>query len=204
MTQQLTPLEYGHYYHIYNRGNDKGDIFFERRNYPYFLKLYKKYIVPIADTYAYCLMKNHFHLLVRLKTVEEQWLALRPADDDKVLDPTQQFSNMFNSYAKSINKAYDRSGSLFQKHFGRVLVNSDRYFIYLITYIHRNPQKHGFVTDYRTYPYSSYRAIRSQSPSQLENETALAWFGDVAAFDHCHQTWTNEAKIRHLIEDDFW
>jgi hypothetical protein len=111
---------------------------------------------------------------------------------------------MFNSYAKSINKAYDRTGSLFQKHFGRVLVDSDRYFIYLITYIHRNPQKHRFVSDYRTYPYSSYQAIRQQKPSQVETETDLAWFGNREAFDHCHQTWHDEAEIQHLIEDDFF
>jgi putative transposase len=63
-----TPLEFGAYYHITQRGNNREDIFVEDRNYPYFMKLYTKYIDPIADTFAYCLLKNHVHFLVRIKT----------------------------------------------------------------------------------------------------------------------------------------
>ena len=59
------------YYHIYNRGNNRENLFVEERNYPYFLRLYAKHIEPIADTYAYCLLKNHFHLCVKIKTEEE-------------------------------------------------------------------------------------------------------------------------------------
>ena len=62
-------------------------------------------------------MKNHFHLLVRIKTDDEQ-----PLDPPK--NPTQQFSNFFNSYTKAVNKAYGRTGSLFQKRFGRIDVTS--------------------------------------------------------------------------------
>ena len=70
------PLEYGQYYHIYNRGNNREDVFYEERNYRHFLSLYAKYILPIADTYAYCLLRNHFHLLVRILTQEEQTLRV--------------------------------------------------------------------------------------------------------------------------------
>ncbi len=56
------PLEPGKYYHIYNRGNNRENIFKEDRNYAYFLKLYVFHVGPIADTYAYCLLRNHFHL----------------------------------------------------------------------------------------------------------------------------------------------
>jgi len=67
-----TPLQYGRYYHIYNRGNNRENIFIDGRNYSHFLKLYTRYVEPVADTYAYCLLRNHFHFLVRIKTVEEQ------------------------------------------------------------------------------------------------------------------------------------
>jgi putative transposase len=63
-----TPLQPGQYYHIYNRGNNRENVFIEKRNYPYFLKLYARHIEPVADTYAYCLLRNHFHFLVRIKT----------------------------------------------------------------------------------------------------------------------------------------
>lgn len=67
----LEPIEFGHYYHIYNRGNNGDIIFFEDKNYTYFLSLYLKYIHPIADTFCWCLLKNHFHFLIRIKELDE-------------------------------------------------------------------------------------------------------------------------------------
>ena len=66
------PLQYGQTYHIYTRGNNRENLFFEARNYRHFLRLYGRYIEPVADTFAYCLLRNHLHLLVYVKTVEEQ------------------------------------------------------------------------------------------------------------------------------------
>ncbi|MBE9507489.1 MAG: hypothetical protein IMY86_05515, partial [Chloroflexi bacterium] len=80
------PLQYGGYYHIYNRGNNREDIFVEERNYLHFLRLYAKYIGPVADTYAYCLLRNHFHFLVRIKTVGEQE-TLGVSETPRVLKP---------------------------------------------------------------------------------------------------------------------
>ena len=59
-----TPLRRGGYYHVYNRGNNRENLFREQRNYVYFFDLYAKHIELVAETYAYCLMRNHFHLLV--------------------------------------------------------------------------------------------------------------------------------------------
>ncbi|HSM57092.1 MAG TPA: hypothetical protein VK879_13145 [Candidatus Sulfomarinibacteraceae bacterium] len=59
------PLAPGTYYHIYNRGINDEIIFKEERNYPFFLKKMAHYILPVAEVYAYCLLPNHFHLLVR-------------------------------------------------------------------------------------------------------------------------------------------
>jgi putative transposase len=67
----MLPLEHGKYYHIYNRGNNREYLFCTYENYNNFLRLYEKYIYPIADTYAWVLMKNHFHLLVRIREEEE-------------------------------------------------------------------------------------------------------------------------------------
>ena len=68
---KTTPLKYGKYYHMYNRGIDGCELFREKTNYEHFLRLYEKYISLIADTYSWCLMGNHFHLLVRIKEEEE-------------------------------------------------------------------------------------------------------------------------------------
>ncbi len=71
MMQKVEPIEYGHFYHIYNHGVGSRDIFRETANYEHFLQLYDKYISPVAETYAWVLMRNHFHLLVRIKEKDE-------------------------------------------------------------------------------------------------------------------------------------
>jgi putative transposase len=199
-----SPLQYGEYYHIYNRGNNRENIFIEERNYRYFLKLYVKYIEPVADTYAYCLLPNHFHLLVRIKTVEEQEAqTLRVLETLRVLKPSQQFGNLFNAYAKAINRAYSRTGSLFQNPFGRILVTSDAYFVRLITYIHQNPQKHGLVDDFRTWTYSSYHALLSTKPTRLKRDEVLTWFKGVEDLKAAHQREITDRQVAALVVDDF-
>ena len=197
-----TPLQHGKYYHIYNRGNNRENVFIEERNYPYFLKLYAKHVEPVADTYAYCLLRNHFHLLVRVKTEEEQE-TLRVSETLRVLNPSQQFGNLFNAYAKAINNAYKRTGSLFEHPFGRVEVTSDAYLIWLVMYIHQNPQKHGFVDDFRTWPYSSYQTFFSTKPTRLKRGDVLAWFDGVDCFETSHQQEVAAHKIAHLVLKDF-
>jgi putative transposase len=198
--QKLAALEFGKYYHIYNRGINREKIFFEPRNYRYFMDLYAKYIAPVADTLAYSLLGNHFHLLVRIKTAEEQ--TFQVLETRKLLNPTQQFSNLFNAYAKAINKAYHRTGGLFQERFGRIEVTSDEYFATLVVYIHRNSQKHGIIEDFREYPYSSYAAMLVDKPTQLKRSEVLEWFGGIAAFTASHQNETDEKCVGSLVEED--
>jgi putative transposase len=105
--EKKEPIEKGNYYHIYNRGNNRSDIFFENENYSYFLKLYDKYISPVAETFAWCLLKNHFHLLVRIKTDHEtnsEQLRYSTTEKPKIIDPSRQFSHLFNSYTQAVNK----------------------------------------------------------------------------------------------------
>ena len=197
------PLQYGKYYHIFNRGNNQENISIEERNYRYFLRLYAKHIMPAADTYAYCLLRNHFHFLVRIKTVEEQDLTSFGNLSDLPPKLSQQFSNLFNAYAKAFNKTYHRTGTLFQRPFGRIEVTSDSYFMQLVTYIHQNPQKHGFVNDFRTWPYSSYQALLSTKPTRLQRDDVLTWFQGLDHFEDVHRYEVDERKIAPLVPDDF-
>ncbi|MFZ4414303.1 MAG: hypothetical protein ACOYOV_14565, partial [Bacteroidales bacterium] len=64
-------FEQGHIYHIYNQGNNKQHIFFKRENYLFFLQKIRKHILPYADVLAWCLMPNHFHLLVYVKDTHQ-------------------------------------------------------------------------------------------------------------------------------------
>jgi putative transposase len=191
------PLQYGQYYHIHNRGNNRECIFIEERNYRYFLKLYAKHIEPIADTFAYCLLPNHFHFLVYIKDLTGL------GDLPGLKKPSQYFSNLFNAYTKAINKAYDRTGALFQRPFGRIVVTSDTYFAHLVTYIHRNPQKHGLVADFRTWPYSSYPAHLSDKPTRLQRGDVLAWFDGAEGFRMAHRSQPDEQLLAPLVPEDF-
>ncbi|MFD2909534.1 hypothetical protein ACFSX9_12415 [Flavobacterium ardleyense] len=83
-------LKRGDTYHIYNRGINSDILFKEKTNYEYFLQLFEDHIEPIAETYAWCLMKNHFHFIVRLKKLEE-------IKTEKIIEPSQSFSNLFNA-----------------------------------------------------------------------------------------------------------
>jgi putative transposase len=190
-------LQPGRYYHLYNRGNNGEDLFREERNYRYFLELYAHHIQPLVDTFAYCLMRNHFHLLIRVKTsqVSETCEVLSHA--------SQCFSNLFNAYAKAINKAYSRTGSLFQDRFHRIEVTTDQYFTNLVYYIHMNPQKHGFVADFRDWSFSSYRAMLTTQPTRVQRGEVLTWFGGVDKLIHAHQQGLPVKDIAALVEDDF-
>jgi REP element-mobilizing transposase RayT len=205
-------LQMGLYYHIFNRGTNGENIFREERNYHFFLQRYAKYIEPVAYTYAYCLLKNHFHFLVRIKTEEEQKRDFETLNETlkvsktfrvfRVLEPSQQFSNFFNAYAKAFNKTYGRTGSLFEHPFGRIEVDSDAYFLQLIAYIHQNPQKHGFVGDFRDWPFSSYHTLLSTKQTRLQREEVLDWFGGPKEFEVYHQTTVDASRIVAYLPED--
>jgi len=202
------PFEPGKFYHVYNRGNNRENIFIEPRNYSYFLKLYAKHMLPVADLFAYCLMRNHFHLLIRTKDEEELKRSGRVptswAERPERLDPvTRGFASMFQAYSQAINKAYARTGRLFQEHFGRIEVDSDQYFATLVFYIHFNPQKHGFVSDFRAWEWSSYPAMMSAAPTNLRREETLAWFDGRAGFVVFHAGAVDERAIAPLVPEDF-
>ncbi len=151
------------YFHIYNRGNNRENIFLEERNYEYFLRLYQKYISPAAHTLAFCLLPNHFHFLVRFKGEAE-------VPDNKPI--SRRFANLFIAYSKAINNTYGRRGSLFEKHLKRKLITNERYFRTLVVYIHRNPQTHGLTSDFRAWPYSSF-PLMNQSTNEFLNTADL-------------------------------
>jgi len=205
----------GVFYHIYNRGTNRENIFIEERNYRYFLQLWAKHIEPVAETYAFCLLKNHFHVLARVrdesddpdedpKDLDEDPKGLaRPLGSGHVVSASNAFSNFFNAYAKSINKAYGRTGSLFQHPFGRIPVLTQDYLVRLVCYIHFNPQRHGLISDFREWPYSSYGAHLSDQATSLKREAVLGWFDGPRGFVATHEMAIDEQVLAPLTPDDF-
>ncbi|HRW63154.1 MAG TPA: transposase [Bacteroidales bacterium] len=186
MKQEL--FEPGNYYHIFNRGNNKENLFKEKENYIYFLQLMEKYLPEICNIYSYCLLPNHFHILLKIKEVSELPVSYQKAEK-RIHQP---FSNMFNAYTKAINKRYNRTGSLFQEHLHRIKVDTEEYFKNLVLYIHLNPEKHKIIDCFSSYDYSSYKAYLNKNESLLNKSEVVDYFDDISNFIICHQ----DRKIR--------
>jgi len=203
MTNNLfQPLHENCFYHIYNRGNNGDNIFYKHENYNYFLRKYDQYLSDYLETYAYSLLPNHFHLLVRvkdkvqpIKTGTKTYL-----EADKIL--SEAFRRFFTSYAKSINEQQGRTGSLFQKNFKRKLVDSEVYFTQLIYYIHANAQNHGIIDDFKLYPYSSYGRILLDTQSKLFKKEVLEWFGSKDAYIDYHAQKHKLNDIRDIMIEE--
>ena len=181
----FTQFETEKFYHIYNRTVDKSKLFVNDGNYVFFLKKLDEYISKVAEVYAYCLLGNHFHLLVKILP-EEQILkntnsanSSNNSENSKFIHQlvSHQLQKFFQSYALAYNKQQNRVGTLFQKPFKRALIDDDSYFTNLVLYIHGNPTKHGLIKNFKEYKWSSYQRILLDRPSKLKKEEVLDWFG---------------------------
>jgi REP element-mobilizing transposase RayT len=142
MARRNVQFEKNGYYHIYNRGCNREDIFQSEENYFYLLrKLKEKVIEYDIAVISYCLMPNHYHFLLRQgssKSVESlvQWL--------------------FNVYTKAFNAMYKRSGTLFEGPFKSLEIKKDSHLLHLCRYIHRNPLDAGLVAKIEDWKFSNY------------------------------------------------
>jgi putative transposase len=205
-------------YHVYNHANGKENLFSEQKNYSFFLNRLSQHLLPVSKLCAYCLMPNHFHLLVKIRPAKElnnfviqdaimKKKSLNTANsvvgsaivfDEKQLvnKVIKSFSNFFNSYTQSYNKMYSRKGSLFIPNMKKEEVISDVSFRRVVYYIHNNPVHHKFLKSMDQWPHSSLRIFHSPLPTKLEREFVLAKFGGLDAFSHYH--------IQPPDTDDIW
>ena len=189
------PFESGHFFHLYNRGNNNDALFLEQENYSYFLFLMKKYLLQVADVYSYCLLPNHFHVIIKFKEELQQTTEMR----NRNISLHQPISNMLNAYTKAINKRYKRRGSLFQEHLKRIKITEENYLRNLIIYVNTNSTHHQ-IEDYRTYKHSSYGALIGNQDTALKREEVIELFSDVSNFKHVlHSKKLNIEALQELI-----
>ena len=189
---EIDEIEEGYFYHIYNRGNNSEKIFFSEENYAYFLKLLTKYIFPVADIYAYCLLNNHFHILVRIKEkneIEINKLKFSTVEKPKEVSASRQFSHFLNAYSQAVNKKYARTGSLFEKRFERKRISDNHYLRQVILYINTNPLKHNLVEKPEDYKWSSYNSHISNAKTKLKRKEVIELFDDVENFVLSHKNY---------------
>lgn len=196
MPQRSIPLVAGEYYHVYNRGNNRQHIFFERENYLFFLRRVRKYLIGETQTsevwttiIGYCLMPNHFHLLVC-------------PHDDELSRRMQRFSI---SYTKAINKGYGRVGALFQGQFQAVLVDRNEYLLHLSRYFHLNPVEAGLAKQPEDWEFSSYRDYIGLRHGALPTpDVILSQFPTPRAYQQFVELYRPRDRdiIAHLLFDD--
>jgi REP element-mobilizing transposase RayT len=208
----MEKLQPNNSYHIFNHANGFENIFTEDENYRFFLDKYSRYILPIAETYAYCLLPNHFHLVVRIrrrevleglyssskyinfskvwnfgKVMEEKVDNLQLSDEVLERFISKQFANFFSCYTQSFNKLNKRRGSLFMKNFRRELIDNKKYFMNSVIYTHRNPVHHAFCERYQDWSYTSFCEIKEHNSRIIEVDKLLRMFGCKELFIDLHE-----------------
>lgn len=166
------------FYHVYARGHSRSRIFLEEADYLYFLSLFERYLAPEevksryrelypnfykkVDLQAYCLMPNHFHVLMYQRQPGNLSAFMR---------------SLMTSYSRYFNQKYKRSGPLFESRFRASLITNDAYLEHITRYIHLNPRQ------WRTYEYSSLPYYLQQvEVSWLQPKRILNLFSSPAEY----------------------
>ncbi len=179
MSIQKTPLEPGHFYHIYNRGINGCPLFIEKTNYEHFIGLYLKHISLVAKTFAWVLMGNHFHFLVFILDPDNSYDQTMLCSEKRI---NQQFSNLFIAYTTVFNTKFHRTGSLFEHGYQRKLIVDQTNLKNVLVYIHNNPVHHGFCKQADENLWSSNHSFFSNKSSRLMRVEALSWFDNIEEF----------------------
>jgi putative transposase len=171
---RATPLTTENFYHIYNRGVNRGLIFYQPENWSFFLRRMRQYFISTkVELLAYALMPNHYHLLVRVKC------------RDFGRDIMQPFTV---SYTMAINKQMNRVGPLFQGPYQARLVTNDADLLNLGGYIHLNPVASGLVISPEQWEYSSYKDYLGLRPGRFISQSfILAQFPSRQAYADYHR-----------------
>lgn len=191
-------------YHVFNRTNNREKLFLSDENHRFFLRKYIEYLSPYLKTYAWCLLPNHFHFIVRINTIAEIQSHQNTTDGNLSLTEKKfkraeisvseliehLFQRFFQSYALAFNKMYKRKGNLFYKPFKRLEIEKESHFTQAIIYVHANPVKHGLTKDLDKWKWSSWKSYFSKSKTKLERDEVLEWFGGMEQFAKLHYEMT--------------
>ena len=159
------------FYHIYNRAIGNDLLFPQDNNCQFFLEKWQEYLGSYLDTYAYCLMGNHFHFVIKVKSIDTVLIKTIQSENTNAACHflnrittyntflEDQFKRFFSSYTLSFNKYYKRHGSLFQSRFKRIEISNHVKLLNTICYVHHNPIHHDISPFYEVWCYSSYKAF---------------------------------------------
>jgi len=171
----------GEFYHFFSRANSQQDrLFYTDGNYRYFLQGWQRNLQAVFEVWAYCLLPNHFHFLIRVR------------ENPSGVSASELWRRFAIGFTMAINKQQGRRGSLFQEHPKSLRIKEESHLLSVIRYIHRNPAHHGVTADWENWRYSSYSAILGSVETRVARAGVLGLFGGVDAFRDFHLA---EAKV---------
>jgi REP element-mobilizing transposase RayT len=206
------PFESEQFYHIYHRAVTGERLFINDSDYVEFLDRYSKYLQPYFNTWAYCLIPNHFHFLVKVKTQDE----LKVSSEGEKTNASKlylkgkkpftfllenQFSRMLSGIALRHNKKYNRHGPLFDQGIKRVCITSESRIAYQIAYIHHNPIHHNVSKSFSGWKYSSYSTFIDQGKSKIAVNDVLQFLGNIETFHLVHREFKLEKEKSIFLTD---
>lgn len=196
----------GAYYHLYNRGTGKMNIFRDKEDYALLLLRLREALFPASikrhhkrgeyqrkelpsgafTLICYALMPNHYHLLLR---------------QNSETSVSTLMLNVFGGYSKCFNKKYDRVGALFQDQFKAAQVDSNEYLLWLSAYIHANPKVAGLTEDLASYPYTSYPDfVNMRNETLCDMSVVREQFRDVIEYARFVESATEQISERKDVE----
>lgn len=195
-------LHPGSYYHVYAHAVGSDNAFRHHDDFMRFITTMPYYIGFACDIYAYCLMPNHVHLVLRICHRNEMIARLKSEgyerisylvktstleDEELARFVSSVVGRLFSSHALYMNRKYERMGNLFMSNFKRKYVETDDYFRNVIRYVHLNPVNHGFTNDPQNWMYSSYLMYRNSYRYFKTDHPVFKLFGEYSSFIRYHQ-----------------
>ncbi len=209
-------MEFNTIYHVFNHANGRENLFTGNHSYNLFLEKVEEYLLPVAEVYAYCLMPNHFHVLLRIRSEKEVADALvlwgdlkavkrakqarpKPKPNKNIMTPkafvSKSFSNCFNAYSRIYNLSNSRYGSMFIKNFKRKPVEDHAYFARVLFYIHHNPVKDKFTDKMEKWYWSSFNAYFRNRKSFISKGYPIKFFGNRKQLLEYHELLSKANRI---------
>lgn len=199
----------GGIYHAYNRGVEKRTIFLDEQDYNIFLYYIFIYLAPSetvlskyptlplrlqgknlaaeVDLFCYCLMPNHFHLLVQQKTI------------DGISKFIKQLTNAYTLY---FNQKYQRVGSLMQGPFKAIMISTENSLLHISRYIHLNPIVNSLVTNLKNYQWSSFKTyIANSEEIPIKKNLILSFFSSSKDYERFVLDQVDYAKNLALLKE---
>lgn len=193
------------YYHLVFKSIDGVALFNTGENRKFFLEKFSLFLHPFCSCLAYCLLDNHVHFIVQVKSLEtinnfillttpetrtvSMRKCLESPNKEELIDEIleRQVNRFMTSYANAYNNKFSRKGNLFQSPFRRIEIKEDAHLQQAIIYTHANAQKHGIVKDFKDYKYSSYWEVINKYSANVQANEVLRFFEGKDQFIKIHQ-----------------